>query len=247
MEELLRTEEAAGGYTAWQDFHTLTIMSKLRFLSPEMKATLRDHHPYADVGFNLERSRRWHPLNRALYVGAKTLLPGILLSAKGDRAAMSASVETRYPFLDEDVFKFLAGVHPKWKLRGSQEKYLLRRVGERWLPREIAWRPKEIFRGPLEIFHAPGRPAYIDQLLSAESIRQTGYFDARAVAEWRQALWQLRPGSHARTSAELGLSGVLATQLWHHEFIGPDLCELPCGSAKPNQAASVQDAARVGV
>ena len=188
---------------------------------------MQEHEPYDDIGLNRERLRRWHPLNRSLYVGAKILMPGILLSAKGDRAAMSASVETRYPFLDEDVFAFLAGVHPRWKLRGFREKYLLRRVAERWLPPAIAWRPKMIFRGPLEIFHAPGRPAYVDQLLSESSLKRAGYFDHQAVALWRKAVWQLRPGSHARTSAELGLTGVLATQLWHHEFFGPDLCELP--------------------
>jgi asparagine synthase (glutamine-hydrolysing) len=233
MAQVLRAEQAAGAYTAWHDLHALTIMAKLRFLSPEMRAVMQEHEPYDDIGLNRERLRRWHPLNRSLYVGAKILMPGILLSAKGDRAAMSASVETRYPFLDEDVFTFLAGVHPRWKLRGFREKYLLRRVAERWLPPAIAWRPKMIFRGPLEIFHAPGRPAYVDQLLSESALKRAGYFDPQAVALWRQAVWQLRPGSHARTSLELGLTGVLATQLWHHEFFGPELCELPRRQESP--------------
>ena len=47
--------------------------------------------------------RRWHPLNQSLYFGYKIHLPGLLLNHKGDRVAMANSVETRYPFLDEDV------------------------------------------------------------------------------------------------------------------------------------------------
>ena len=31
---------------------------------------------------------------------------------------------------------------PRWKLHGMREKYLLRLVAERWLPKEVAWRRK---------------------------------------------------------------------------------------------------------
>ncbi len=76
--------------------------------------------------------RRWHPLNRGLYLGARIHLPGLLLNAKGDRIAMHSSVEARYPFLDEEVFALLAGIDPRWKLRGLfGDKYLLRLLAER--------------------------------------------------------------------------------------------------------------------
>ena len=62
--------------------------------------------------------RRWHPLNRSLYLGCKVHLAGLLLNQKGDRVAMANSVEARYPFLDEDVIAFASRIHPRWKLRG---------------------------------------------------------------------------------------------------------------------------------
>ncbi len=40
---------------------------------------------------------RWHPLNRAQFVEAKTLTSGYLLSAQGDRMSMRHSVEARFP------------------------------------------------------------------------------------------------------------------------------------------------------
>jgi asparagine synthase (glutamine-hydrolysing) len=222
-----RVQRTNGGRNAWTDIYGLMSLSKLLFFSAAMHEALDDHLPYEDLEPNLERLRRWHPLNRALYLGARIHLPGLLLNAKGDRVAMHSSVETRYPFLDEEVFAFLARLHPRWKLRGLQDKYLLRLLAARWLPPNIAWRPKAMFLAPFDSFHAEGAPAFIDQLLSEESLRRTGYFEPAAVHHWRRAFRTLRPGSPYRASVEMGLVGVVATQLWHHTFLDGSLADLP--------------------
>jgi asparagine synthase (glutamine-hydrolysing) len=192
-----------------------------------------EHNPYEDLRLNLERMARWHPLNRGVYVGSRTQLPGLLLHGKGDRICMSAGVQSRYAFLDEDVVDFLARLAPRWKLRGFTDKYLLRLVADRHLPREIAWRRKDLFRAPFDGFHFDQPPAYVEQLFSPESLRQSGYFDAAAVAHWRGACRTLRPGSMQRVSIEMGLAAVFSTQLWHRLFVDASLCELP----KPPLAA----------
>ena len=226
-----RLQEAVGGHNAWLDIYGLMSMSKLRFYSRHMHEMLDDHLPYADLGIDVARLRRWHPLNRSLYFGARIMLPGLLLASKGDRVAMHSSVETRYPFLDEEVFGFLARVHPRWKLRGLRDKYLLRLLAQRWVPPSIAWRRKAMFRAPFDSFHLEGAPPFVDQLLSEESLRKTGYFNPQAVGHWRQAFRSLRPGSNQRLSVEMGLVGVFSTQLWHHTFIDASLADLP--SAAP--------------
>ena len=48
--------------------------------------------------------------------------------SKGDRIAMNSSVETRYPFLDDDVIAFCAEIAPEYKLHGMTDKWLLRQV-----------------------------------------------------------------------------------------------------------------------
>ena len=64
---------------------------------------------------------------------------------------MHSSVETRYPFLDDDVITFCAGIAPEYKLHGMTEKWILRQVAARTLPPQIANRPKTMFRAePLE-------------------------------------------------------------------------------------------------
>jgi asparagine synthase (glutamine-hydrolysing) len=235
-----RIHQATAGHNAWLDVYGLMSLSKLRFFSPSMLELALQQIPYDDLGFNLERMRRWHPLNRSLYVGARIMLPGLLLSCKGDRVAMNSSVETRYPFLDEEVFAFLARLHPRWKLRGLREKYILRLLADRWVPHTIAWRPKTMFRAPFDSFSWDNPPPFIDQLLSEDSLKQTGYFNPDAVRYWRQGFRGLRASSGQRLSIEMGLVGVVATQLWHHTFIDSSLADLPSltRAARPALAAS---------
>ncbi|MBY0228402.1 MAG: asparagine synthase (glutamine-hydrolyzing) [Gemmataceae bacterium] len=223
-----RTQAAVAGHNGWLDIYGLMSLSRLRFFSAEMKEQLRDHVPLEDLEFDAARMKRWHPLNRELAVSARAHLAGLLLNAKGDRVAMNSSVETRYPFLDEEVFAFLAQVPPQHKYKGLMgDKHLLRRVAERWLPREIAWRKKAMFRAPFDSFHLDTAPAFVQQLTSEQSLRKTGYFDPVAVQYWRTAFRSLGSHSLKRVSVEMGLVGVLATQLWHHTWIEGGLCDLP--------------------
>jgi asparagine synthase (glutamine-hydrolysing) len=234
-ETLRRTQDLlGGGHNGWLDIYGLVSLSKLHFFSDDLKKQVMDQVPFEDLGLNSEKMRRWHPLNRELFISGRAHLAGLLLNAKGDRVAMNSSVETRYPFLDESVFEFLARVSPDYKLRGLQDKYLLRRVAEKWLPHSIAWRRKAMFRAPFDSFHLDSAPAYVEQLLSKESLERTGYFDTTSVMHWRKnfrQLWNINP---RRTAVEMGLVGVFSTQLWHHTFV-ESLCELPslAGSWRP--------------
>jgi len=234
-----RNEETLAGPNAWLNLYGLVALSKLRFFNRPTFEAIADRNPYADLQLNRERMRRVHPLHRGLYLGARVMLPGLLLQAKGDRVAMNSSVETRYPFLDEDVFAFAARLHPRWKLRGLCDKYLLRRLARRRLPADVARRPKAIFRAPFDVFHAEQMPPFVDQLLSEESLRRTGWFDPQAVAFWRQAFPKLRRRSMQRMSVEMGLAGVMATQLWAHTFLDANLADLPSRAGAHRAALAV--------
>ncbi len=241
--------ELVGGHNPWLDVYGLVSSSKLIFFSQALRESVLAESPYADLDLNRERLRCWHPLNRALYLGGRIHLPGLLLHAKGDRVSMRSSVETRYPFLDLEVFQYLARIHPRWKLRGFKDKWLLRKLAERWLPRQIAWRPKLMFRAPLDSFFIDPLPAWVGQLLSPESLARTGYFDVPAVRHWVTGCRNLRKGGKARLAIEMGLVGVLSTQLWHHTFIDGNLAELPtwAGLTPWPVATTPNPAAFVGV
>jgi asparagine synthase (glutamine-hydrolysing) len=226
-----QVEKSIGGPNAWIDAYGVLGLSKLRFYTGRMREVLETTNPWGDLQMPLDRAKRWHPLNRGVWIAARVTLAGHLLQAKGDRASMHSSVEVRYPFLDENVFDFLAGLHPHWKLRGFRDKHLLRLLAERWVPPAVYRRRKVIFRAPLDSFHIEPEPKFVAQLLSEESLRRAGYFEVAAVRHWRQIFRRMRSGSLPRLSIELGLTAVVATQLWHHLFIDPELAELPAWTA----------------
>ena len=196
--------------------------------SGELKEKLADHDAYSDLDLRTDRIKQWHPLNQSLYAGYKIMLPGMLLLSKGDRIAMNASVETRYPYLDEDVIAFCARIAPEYKLRGMNEKWILRQVAARILPQKIANRPKTMFRASMaSTFLGSHRPHWVDQLLSRESLAAAGYFNPEMIL--RQRTWQTRIPriTPARSVYDAALTCAVSTQLWHHIFCGGGLCDLP--------------------
>jgi asparagine synthase (glutamine-hydrolysing) len=216
-----------GGHNGWVDAYGMMSLNKLRFFTPELQKLTVERSAYDDLELNPDL-HRWHPFHRQMYLGARIMLAGHLLASKGDRVAMSQSVETRYAFLDEDVLAYTATLHPRWKLRGLKDKYVERKVAERWLPKAVAWRTKKMFRAPMDSWvGSDARTRWIDQVLSPESLRKTGYFDPGAVAAAKEKLATMRKRAPARTGLEMGLTAVTATQLWHHLYIGGGLCDLP--------------------
>ena len=172
--------------------------------------------------------RRWHPLNQSLYVGYKVMLAGLLLLAKGDRVAMNSSVEARYPLLDEDVIAFCASIAPEYKLRGLTDKWLLRQVAARTLPARIANRPKDDVSGqPVRGVPGPSSPGLGRPALAPRVAQGDGLVRSRggcASAPPRSAYLRITP---KRIIMDLSLTCVIATQLWHHLYLGGGLCELP--------------------
>ena len=147
---------------------------------------------------------------------------------------MNSSVETRYPILDDDVIAFCASIAPEYKLHRFTDKWLLRQVAARTLPPRIANRPKTMFRASRsEAFLDQSRPAWVDQLLSREALETTGYFNVDGVLRERAAQVRYPRVTPKRIIMDLSLTCVVATQLWHHTFLGGGLCDLPTWTPSP--------------
>jgi len=250
--DLARVEFLMEGPHGQVLLYHLVEQAKRRYFSAGLTDELKQYSPYEEVPLDRERMRRWHPLNRSIYLGYKLHLAGLLLNHKGDRVAMANSVEARYPFLDEDVITFCSRIHPRWKLAlPFKDKVLLRRAAARMLPAEIAFRPKGMFRGPLAESLFGDSPAYLQQLISDEALNATGYFDVSRVRQDCALLTSGR-GAKLSTFASLGLVGVIATQLWHHLYCGGGLCEIsPTRTADVSQsthgASTASRFGRIGV
>ena len=144
---------------------------------------------------NKERLRGRHPLHQRSYLDFRLRLSDHLISDHGDRMTLANSVEGRYPFLDIDVVEFSTRIPPDLKLHNYTEKYILKRVGENLLPREIVEREKFGF-------HAPGSPyllqhgiEWINDMVSHDRIKRQGYFNPDVIdrlrAEYTQSDFKL--------------------------------------------------------
>ncbi len=203
-------------------------LSREILYSDSLWDNLGDHDPYTDLIVPNDRIQNWHPLNQSIYVNYKVMLAGLLLITKSDRIAMNSSVEIRFPFLDEDIVQFCANIAPEYKLNGMTGKWLLRQLALRYLPDNVAARPKTMFRSKLSaVFLGNNRPAWVDQLLSPESLKKAGFFDPEVITRERKnldAYPKVFPRQHLMDAT---LTCVITTQLWHHLFCGGGLCDIP--------------------
>ncbi len=223
----------------------LVAHSRETLYADRMWELLDGYNPYADLPISAERLKRWHPLNQSIYTAYKVMFPGLQMLAKGDRPVKHASTEGRYPYLDEHLVNFCAQIAPEYKLRGWTDKWLLRQLAARLLPPAVARRKKTMFRANLgKSFIGENHPAWVDELLSDQSLRATGYFDPAGIRRAREAQQRLPRRSLLRFSLDLGLSAAISTQLWHHIYCGGALADLPTWS--PPNIAEPHDTAMTG-
>jgi asparagine synthase (glutamine-hydrolysing) len=158
----------------------------------------------------------YDPLGKAQYLEASLFLPQYLLSSQGDRMAMAHSVEGRFPFLDHRVVEFAARLPAYLKLRGLNEKYLLKRAVRDLLPDEIWQRHKQPYRAPIrEAFAGGGAPPYVAELLSEDCVARAGLLAPEGVARLYRKARSMPLGE----MDEMGLVGALSLQLWHDAFV----------------------------
>jgi asparagine synthase (glutamine-hydrolysing) len=68
---------------------------------------------------------------------------------KVDRSSMAHSLEVRVPYLDHHIVEFMSRVPARLKYKGYKSKYLLKKLGRKFLPDEIIDRPKKGFGIPV--------------------------------------------------------------------------------------------------
>jgi asparagine synthase (glutamine-hydrolysing) len=131
--------------------------------------------------------------------------------------AMAHGVESRSPFLDYRVIEYCNRLPCSMKLRGLNDKYLLRRLGARLLPPEIASRPKRPYRAPIHssLCSSPV-PDYVTELLSPNRIKRAGLFRPASVAA---LLARVMNGARLGETDDMALAGIVSTQLLHDQFV----------------------------
>jgi asparagine synthase (glutamine-hydrolysing) len=153
---------------------------KARLLSPD----LADRHELLDCEARalcyFERTARLPWASRMMRFDTETYLPGDILT-KVDRMSMAHSIESRVPFLDNDVLQFALTLPPHFKIKDGRRKHVLKEVAAQLLPREWVDRRKQGFGVPLgQWLRHDLRDCLTGTILSRRALDR-GYFQPRYV------------------------------------------------------------------
>lgn len=134
-------------------------------------------------------------------------LPDDVLT-KVDRASMSASLETRAPFLDHRIVEFAWRIPHALKISGSVGKVVLRQLLGRAVPTELIRPDKRGFTVPVGDWVKGPLRQWAESLLDERRLRTEGYLDPTRVRRmWGQHL----DGAH---DSRHGIWDVLMFQAW---------------------------------
>jgi asparagine synthase (glutamine-hydrolysing) len=147
-----------------------------------------------------------------LHADVESYLPDDLL-VKVDIATMAHGLEGRSPLLDHVVMERAAHLPADLKLRGTEKKYLLKRIARGLLPDDVIDRPKMGFGVPLARWlRGPLRDVVHDVVLGPR-LRQRGYFKMDAIERL------VSDHETGRSNAQYQIWNLLMLELWHQTFI----------------------------
>jgi len=169
--------------------------------APALMQAVAGEHPDSHYRRVFERARGTDDVDRALYGDLVTYLPDQLL-AKMDVSTMAHSVEARSPLLDTALIEYAARIPNELRLKGYATKYLLKRLAERYVPREVLYRRKRGFVMPASSWLRGELAPYLRAALlssafaerewiSPDHVRRLVEEHTSGIANWGEQLWTL--------------------------------------------------------
>ncbi|MFA5197616.1 MAG: asparagine synthase (glutamine-hydrolyzing) [Patescibacteria group bacterium] len=193
-----------------------SIRCRSELYSNQFKEELGAHLPsHVYEGF-YDQADGDNEVDKALFVDINTILPDDY-QVKMDVASMSNSLEVRAPFLDYRLMQFAAQMPVRYKIRLAQSKYLLKKIAEKYIPKENIYRTKCGFSVPLGPWFKKELKPYIYKVVLSEKAQKRGYFNYNYVKFLAEEHFAGR-GYH-----EHKLWSLLWLELWHRMFVDKEL------------------------
>jgi asparagine synthase (glutamine-hydrolysing) len=228
--EILAIADMPRRFASWSGGFDTQLQS--RVLSASMRRQVGDGGLGEAFRGLIEACDSPSALNRFLYCDIHARLVDDLL-VKGDRMSMGAGVEARVPFLDHRLVEFAARLPPSLKVSGLRSKILLKRLAERYLPRDIIYRRKVGFTVPLTRWFVGPWRGLIEDVVLSERCLDRGYYDADVVRGIVDDHLQ------GRVDREQGIWLMLALEIWHRLFVDDDGSESAVARVKADVARSL--------
>jgi asparagine synthase (glutamine-hydrolysing) len=201
-------------YAASMQYFWFNEAQRAELYTPSYRARLGDRRPETClVDLYATRNAVDGP-DRMMYVDLMSRLPGQSLMIL-DRATMAYSLESRAPFLDPRFAEFMARVPVNLKVRGPRRlRYLERRLGEKYLPREVLERHKQGFASPLMYIMENEVRALAPTLLLQSELVRDGYLQGPTVRRLVEEHLARRRDHGNRIWL------LLSAEVWYRRYIG---------------------------
>lgn len=138
-------------------------------------------NPGEDLKKFFESNRSKDTLEAMLLADQKFDLLSLNLSYT-DKMTMISGVEARAPFLDLKMIKLMNSVPISMKLKGFEQKHILKKVMEDYLPKGVVYRKKAGFALPIRSWFRE-RNEIIEKYFNFNRIKKQGIFDPIKIEE----------------------------------------------------------------
>jgi asparagine synthase (glutamine-hydrolysing) len=201
------TEQRLANFYSWLPKDRVELL-----FSEEYKSNVAQNNPLQylkDLLEEIPSEQSW--LNKMLYWELRSFLVDHNLNYT-DKMGMAAGVEIRVPYLDLDLVSFACQLDPELKLKGNETKYILKKVAERYLPKEIIYRPKTGFGAPVRKWITEDMDEMINERLSEGAIHKQGIFNSTEV---HRLIAENKAG---KVDASYTIWSLLAISSWMKQF-----------------------------
>jgi asparagine synthase (glutamine-hydrolysing) len=173
----------------------------------QRRALLRPYLESERAGTFLNRVR----LADIALKGSQNILP------RAERMGNAWALDVRVPLFDRALAEASFTLPPQLKLHGAAEKYILKLVLQKHLPREIVWRRKFGMSVPITDWALGPLAGVIEDLLGPDATRRRGLFRTEYVERLRQG--QNEPNETRRRRVGERLWALAMVEAWMRVFI----------------------------
>jgi asparagine synthase (glutamine-hydrolysing) len=159
---------------------TLPSPERSRLYVKEVGAAIDAEATRATLTATFDGFRYGTSIDRALKTDLRYYLPDDILTLT-DRLGMWHSLELRVPYLDHQLVEEAMTIPSSLKIKGLDQKHILKQVASRWLPEPVINHRKQGFEAPMGRWLRGPLREMLEDALTPRALACAGVFDADAV------------------------------------------------------------------